>query len=215
MTLFKFCNLLLRVSTLFNFVCCMLVVIPCRLCLGTIIRNTGINFCVAQDMWLPPQTQYLAMGFPITLQQQVMTGSRCHCSRIAPEEDDYPSSRTQKSLRTQCGNSMHINSIGAAMFMTFLLMPSLGRRAPVGGACPSSSSSSSASVAGSVAAPAAPASVSDPDVALPLYGFGGASSSSSSSASVEVAGSVAARAAPASVSSPDAALPFPVPLHGP
>ncbi len=106
-----------------------------RRCLGTIIRNTGLNFCVELGKWLTPEAQYVAMGFPVTLTQQIMSGSICHVSKLVEENDQVvtdcvfmPRKRTRRSLTHQVGNSMHVNSVGAAMFMMVLFCPSLGDR---------------------------------------------------------------------------------------
>ena len=109
-----------------------------RGCLATIIRNTGINFeqfphsmsttdgdgPVAQvPRWMYAREQAFSMGFPISrMQQGVAHGARCCFSESVP----VPPSRTRRSMTNQIGNSMHVNSIGAADMLAVLVAPGLG-----------------------------------------------------------------------------------------
>jgi hypothetical protein len=158
--------------------------------LGTIIRNTGINYSLARNTWLTPECQYVAMGFPVTSDQQMLTNSTCHVSRVRGERpaelDDHvditiPDSRTQKSKRTQVGNSMHINSIGSSMFLFVLMFPSVGKRTTSTTPSLSSSSSCACATCATCRSPSTPVSMSSATTEASIETFRlGASSAASS-----------------------------------
>eukprot|EP00959_Pyramimonas_sp_CCMP1952_P474057 9502792-Pyramimonas_sp.AAC.1 len=96
--------------------------------LHTLIANTGIVVSKRHNYVLHGKDLLQAMGFPISHSAVVASGgARCsfsHGVRSAKK-------RTNRSMRMQAGNAMHVSAIGAVHLFLALKFRELGRRPPV------------------------------------------------------------------------------------
>jgi site-specific DNA-cytosine methylase len=107
--------------------------------LNTIMKNVGIMFLpefatytpegqttaeprALPSRWLTASELFTAMGFPVTESAVSRTFALCHVSRGLPAVPG----RSHRSLWNQVGNTMHLNSIGAAKLSLYLVLPCLG-----------------------------------------------------------------------------------------
>eukprot|EP00973_Karenia_brevis_P022641 3116052-Karenia_brevis.AAC.1 len=99
----------------------------------TVIRNIGLFMVPPNvpgheergDTAMIPKELFLAMGFPVSDSAvQAAHGTRCifHASHKGPKV------RTRRSMSNQCGNAMHVSTMGIMHLICFLKMPSLGSR---------------------------------------------------------------------------------------
>ena len=110
--------------------------------LHTTIRGCGIQFCMPKrctgGRWLTAGDQWVSMGFPVLMSHVgACGGAICQFTRPSAYTDllgislgptavlprTCPSFRTRRSQTVQCGNSMHINFIGAALLLVAICFP--------------------------------------------------------------------------------------------
>jgi hypothetical protein len=92
--------------------------------LNTIVRNVGIMYSGMHKKWMTTQDLWSSMGFPIDQTSvDALCGATCQFTRGAPK----PLVRTRRSQTCQCGNSMHVNFIGAISWLLLVKLPALGR----------------------------------------------------------------------------------------
>jgi hypothetical protein len=91
--------------------------------LQTLTKSMGILWHLGAGRWLSALEQFLAMGHPI-LQSHVVAAGGSSMFSIALEGDPSPL-RTRRSLSSQAGNAMHVNSIGAVLASVLILVPGL------------------------------------------------------------------------------------------
>jgi hypothetical protein len=92
--------------------------------LKTIVRNAGIMYSDTHKRWMTTQDVWTAMGFPIDETcVDALCGTTCQFTRGGRRAPG----RTRRSQIVQCGNSMHVNFIGAISWLLLVKLPALGR----------------------------------------------------------------------------------------
>ena len=119
------------------------------------IKHGGITMLplagefAARPRWIMPSELWSCMGFPSTAEAQAACKADCWFSR----QKIAPAKRSPHSQRSQIGNSIHVNLIGASVATTVLALPTLGERmAPSQRGCASSAVSSGSSSSSTAAA---------------------------------------------------------------
>jgi hypothetical protein len=94
--------------------------------LMTITKNVGIVFSQRHSRWLCATELLTAMGFPVRAEDvRACADVQCMFSRGA----EAAVTRTLCSMKNQCGNSMHVNVVGAYQTAILIALPQLGCRA--------------------------------------------------------------------------------------
>lgn len=88
----------------------------------TITKGIGLLFSKRHGRWFCPSELFTSMGFPCAVEHARAAGAECPFTRgKAP-----PATRSLRSQKNQCGNSMHVNVIGAYQSALLFVLPSLG-----------------------------------------------------------------------------------------